>query len=137
LQLRHAPSQALSQQMPSTQKPDTHWSALVQDCPLLRWPQMPATAPATVVAVHACPGSQESGLFGSQLVWHAPAEHRNGAQSTISAGLQIPLPSQVRGALSTKPEHAEAPQMVFSGNRLQPPKPSHSPLLPQVDGSVA
>jgi hypothetical protein len=83
----HAPSQAVSQQTPSTQKPERH-------CPLL-----PHGSPSGKSSVQ-CPASQkEPGTHSAsslQLVAQAlPSQRVYGAQETGSAGSQTPLPLQL------------------------------------------
>jgi len=54
------------------------------------------------------------------------------------ASRQVPRPSHVWAVLSsTSPEQVAVLQTVSSGNKVQVPNPSHSPVLPQVLRSSA
>lgn len=136
LQLRHAPSQALWQQTPSTQKPDSHWLASVQEAPGFTFPHRPVVVLFTVVATHWCPAWQSLSL--RQELLQAPLAHKKGAQSTTWASRQVPCPSQTRAVFSvTLDAQVAAPHGVFSGNTAQAPEPSQRPVVPHVEALLA
>jgi len=117
-QLRQPPTQALSQQTPSTQKPDWHSLALLQRWPSRFGPQLRLT--------HAMPSSQSASV--AQLVAHAAVAQRNGWQSWIPAAPHTPRPSQVAGVFSLFPAQLATLHGVSRGNLAQPPRPSQSPV---------
>jgi hypothetical protein len=120
-QLRHAPAHALSQQTPSTQKPDRHSCPLPQTCPSRLGPHVPLT--------HAIPSSHSSSFL--HAVVQAPSAQRNGWQFWIPGAPHTPRPLHVPGVLRLFPEQVAIVQGVSRGNLLQPPRPSHSPVWPQ------
>jgi hypothetical protein len=112
LQVRQAPVHEFSQHTPSTQKPDSHWLESGHDWPFLRLPQMLPLSLAT----QAWSLSQVFGSLVSQVVVQAPLPQMKGAQSIVVAGSRhTPLPSQVRGGVSVRPEHDEGAQTVSAG----------------------
>ena len=59
----------------------------------------------------------------------------NGAQSTWFCGWQVPSPSQVPGVSATLPVHDGERQVVSAEYTAQEPKPSQTPVVPQVERS--
>ena len=113
LQLWQAPAQLFSQHTPSTHWFDRHSLGLAQDCPFCFGPQEPVVTPFTVFSTHWFPGAQsESSL---QTVAHAVLVQRKGEQSRGWELPQVPLPSQVRGVFSTRPEQDDGPHTMSFG----------------------
>jgi hypothetical protein len=77
------PVQALSQQTPSTQNFEAHWSLLVQSCPAPLGPQLPVTQLAGAM--------QSSALV--QLLRQVPSSQVEGAQVIAEPCTQAPSPS--------------------------------------------
>ena len=68
--------------------------------------------PFTVCNVHWYPVSQSASVLHGA---HAPPVQREGEQFTSPGSRQVPLPSQVRGVFSIRPEQEDGPHRVFSG----------------------
>ncbi len=102
---RQVPVQALSQQTPCAQKPDTHDEALVQGAPGGSLPQLPL--------LHTL-GATQSALV-VQVILQAAVPHPNGSHMAVVAGRQVPAPSQVRAWVSVEPVHDAAAQFVPAG----------------------
>jgi hypothetical protein len=97
------PEQALSQQTPSTQNPDAHWSPLVQSSPLPLAPQLPAT--------QVCGGMHVSLVW--QLLRQLPPSQVDGLQDTICPRTQTPSPShRLAGTTWSRPWQAAGRQVV-------------------------
>jgi hypothetical protein len=92
--------------------------------------------PLVICGVHRFPGAQSVSLF-LQIETHAPLAQTKGEQSRTPGSRQVPLPSQVRGVFSTKPEQVDGLHTSFSRKSVHEPKPSQFPLLPQVVWSLA
>jgi hypothetical protein len=100
--------------------------------PFSRFPQVPVVTPLLVDNTHSIPGAQS--LFDAQDELHVPLAQRKGAHATTPAGLQLPLPSQVRASFfAVELVQLDSAQIVLAGYFAQLPKPSHRPELPQVD----
>lgn len=127
LQLRQVPPQASLQHTPSTQKPDTQSLAALQVWPSGFLPQ------EWVARSQARSGAQSS--FELHRSVHSPFVQRKGWHWSASPGLQLPSPSQTRVLLSVLPEQEAPWQAVPMGYIVHRPKPSQTPVVPQVAGS--
>jgi hypothetical protein len=123
LQAWQVPVHALLQQTPRTQKPER---------------QSPAAAhrpPASALGAQTPPGAQYA--FGAQsaavvqAVLQAPVPQAKGAQDDASAGRHMPVPLQVRAALSMTPLQLAAPHSRPAAYCRQAPMPLQTPSLPQ------
>ena len=104
LQTWHMPQLAAEQQTPSTQLPLPHSPPAAQSCPSRLSPQDPP--------LQKLPEAQSALVLQTetQAVLVA-ALQANGTQDCVEAGLQVPAPSQVRGALAvTPPAGQEGPR---------------------------
>ena len=113
LQLRQAPVQLFSQHTPSTHWPDSHWLESGHDCPFFRLPHTPVMPPSVVCCTHWWPAWQSLSLV--QFFTQELLVQRKGEQSTSWESRQVPLPSQVRGVFSNRPEQEDGPHTVFCG----------------------
>lgn len=77
------------------------------------------------------PSAQSAAVM--QFDVQAPSVQRYGSHPCASGAPQAPSPSQVRAISSVLPEQVAAPQTVFAENLEHPPKPSQTPVVPQVD----
>ena len=132
-QLRQAPVQSVLQQIPGpvamsfTQCAFWHSAFALHGWPSTLGPQLPFT--------QAMPSAQSA--FVVHLLLHAPLTHLNCPHSWTWGGWQVPRPSQERAVFTVVVVAQVAdPQGVSLGYRLQPPKPSQMPVLPQVDAAV-
>jgi hypothetical protein len=93
LQASHCPSQADSQQTPSTQWPVAHWPAAVQVCPLASWgtqlpPEHQDPAAHWPSALHVAKQAAASQTYGAHAwVW---AEGQRPAPSQVAAAVAVP-----------------------------------------------
>jgi hypothetical protein len=93
----HLPAQAFSQQTPSTQNPDAHWSPLVQSRPLPLAPQLPFTQVRDAAHVS----------LAVQLARQAAPSQVEGVQDTASPRTQTPSPSHMLvGTNRSRPSQA-------------------------------
>jgi hypothetical protein len=131
LQAVQGPSQAASQQAPSAQWPDWHWTSVAQALPSGRGPQLPAT--------QGRPATQSASVV--QVSRHratvAAVSQRKGAQLRMGAGAHRPAPSQTLPPLTVEPSQLPGAQAVPAGCLRQAPWPSQVPSSPQVGASVA
>jgi hypothetical protein len=101
----HVPVQAVSQQTPCAQNPDTHDACAVQGAPGGSLPQLPLV--------------QTFGLTQSALVvqvaLHAAVAQVKGSHMAVVAGRQVPAPSQVRACVSVELVQDGDPQVVPAG----------------------
>ena len=104
-QLRQAPVQAVSQQMPSTQWVERHSPFAEQGWPFCLGPHSPLT--------QACPASQSLSVVHTLL--HASTTHLNGLQFCTPCGRHVPRPSHVPGVLRRVPVHEGAMHWVSAG----------------------
>jgi hypothetical protein len=118
------------QQYPSAQLPDWHCALELHGVPFATLPQDPLTQGA--------PTQSPSPL---QVLAHAvpPALHLNGAQVTLGASTQLPIPSHDEPLTAALPAALQLPlpQLVALGQSSHCPLPSHLPSSWQVLGSVA
>jgi hypothetical protein len=91
-QASHCPVQARLQHTPSAQNPDAHWVAAPCGAPS---PSLGAQAPP----LQKSPATQSPSV--AQLVLHAVAPHRYGAQVVVETAGQPPAPSQFAARLAT------------------------------------
>ena len=120
---RHAPVQAVRQQVPCSQKPLAHSAAVVHDAPLVRLPQLPALQTLGATQSSSAP----------HVIRQAPVvPHRYAPQFVAVEVPQVPAPSQVRAGVNVVPLHVDAAQVVPIAYRRQAPLPSQVPSLPQV-----
>jgi hypothetical protein len=123
------PVQALLQQTCCWQRPDAQSVPAVQAAPRSFFPQTPLL--------------QTLGLTQSvsavQLVRQAGAvvEQLNGAHDDGVGAWQVPLPSHDRGDASAEPLHVASAQLVPAAYSWQPPTPSQSPFVLQVDAPAS
>jgi hypothetical protein len=128
--------QALSQQTPSTHCPDSHSVPAPQVVPFFLAtgppPHCLTAAPPTITVVHGLPGAQSASL--AQVLLQAPFAQRYGEQSSSCASRHWPSPSQLRALASiVSPAQVASPQTaVLAGNLAHEPKPSQTPVVPQV-----
>lgn len=122
-QLRQAPVQAPSQQTPSTHLPETHSPSAAHVTPRFFLPHWPLT--------QAWPLSQSPSV--AHAVVHAAFVHRNGEQFCTPCGRHVPRPSHVPGVLRRVPVHEGAMHTVSGAYFSQPPKPSHVPVVSQLE----
>jgi hypothetical protein len=101
----HLPSQALSQQTPSTQKPDAHSPAPPQDWPMPLGPQLPAWQLA----------GARHWLSSAHDPRQAPCSQTNGAQDRAVPATQLPCSLQTLAGLRLAPVHDAGWQMVPAG----------------------
>ena len=92
----HRPSQAESQHMPSTQKPEAHSGPVVQTWPTPLGPQLPFT--------------QVAGVRHWSSTWQVPrqsppAAHMNGAQLIEAPATHEPASSHTLAGLKVAPVH--------------------------------
>jgi hypothetical protein len=120
LQLRQAPVQAFSQQMPSTHWLDLQSLACLQVWPFCFGPQLFFT--------QLMPVSQSASLL--QYPRQAPAEQANGEQFCRAGARQVPRPSQMAAMFSLFPAQLGIAQTVPAGASWHPPTPSHRPVSP-------
>lgn len=117
------PAHAFSQQTPSVQNPDWHWSLRVQPWPFPNLPQLPFTQLAG--EVHC--------VLIVQVVRQAPRSHEDGWQSIGAPFKHLPTPSQAPAGTSKRaPEQDAALHGAPAAYLSQPPRPLHRPLWPQV-----
>lgn len=102
---RQVPVQAVSQQTPCAQNPDTHEAAVLQAAPGGSLPQLPFAQTL---------GATQSALV-VQVALQAAVPQAKGAHGAVLAGRQVPAPSQVRAWVSVDPVHEAAPQFVPAG----------------------
>jgi hypothetical protein len=121
-QLRQAPVHAWSQQTPSTQWFFWHSLDAVHGWPSIFGPQVPLT--------QAMPTSQSALL--AQVSVHAPFRQANGWHSCMAGSWQVPRPSQVAFVIWRLPVQLEGLHSTSRAYFEQPPKPSQSPVCPQV-----
>jgi hypothetical protein len=107
LQLTQGPLHATLQQNPSAQKPDAHWTPVVQLAPPGRLPQLPFT--------HLTSGAQS--LSEAQPVRQAlvTGSQLNGEQMVDGPSLHDPAPSQTRPSATRLPLQAPGWQTVPDG----------------------
>jgi hypothetical protein len=99
----HLPWHALSQQTPSTQKPDAHWSPLVQSRPFPMAPQLPPTQVLGATQV----------LLLVQLLRQAAPSQVDGLQDTGSPRTHTPSPShRLAGTTWSRPWQAGGRHIV-------------------------
>jgi hypothetical protein len=111
-QVWQLPVQAVPQQTPSTQKPERHWSLLVQSWPSPNFPQLPLTQ--RLGAVHSASVVQ----LIRQLRW----SQDDGAQEMPTPTMHAPSPSQtLAGIRLSRPSQEESWQMVPAACLPQPP----------------
>src|SRR5579871_1607264 len=92
LQAWQVPQLGLVQQTPSTQLLLAHSPAPAHACPGCLRPHIPL--------LHTLPGAQ-SELPAQTVTQEVPAAlHASGEQGCVTAGLQVPLPSQVRASVA-------------------------------------
>jgi hypothetical protein len=99
------PVQAVSQQTPCAQKPETHDAAVVQAAPGGSLPQLPLLQTL---------GATQSALV-VQVALQELVPHANGSHIAVVALRQVPAPSQVRAWVSVDPVHEAAAQLVPAG----------------------
>jgi hypothetical protein len=102
---RQVPVQAVSQQTPCAQKPETHDAAVAQAAPGGSLPQLPLLQTL---------GATQSALV-VQVALHMPAPQPNGSHMAVVALRQVPAPSQVRAWVNVDAVHEAAPQLVPAG----------------------
>jgi hypothetical protein len=102
-QVMHAAVQALSQQTPSTQKPLWQAPAAPQAVPFV-------SCAAQTPAEQKVPAAQS--VSEVQVVAHDVAPHRYGAQETVVAVRQVPVPLHVRAGKSVAPLQVSLVQPV-------------------------
>ena len=102
---RQVPVQAVSQQTPCAQNPDTHDDAVVQAAPGGSLPQLPFAQTL---------GATQS-AFVVQVALQAAVPQANGVHVAVVAARQVPAPSQVRACVNVAPVHEAAPQFVPAG----------------------
>lgn len=101
LQTWHMPQLAAEQQTPSTQLPLPHSLPAAQSWPRRLRPQEPA--------LQKLPEAQSALLLQTETqAVPVAALQANGKQDWVEAGLQVPAPSQVRGALAVTPPAGQA-----------------------------
>ena len=127
-QLKQAPSQRVSQQVPPTQWPLWQSTSWVQVAPSRRGPQDAAT--------HITPDTQPAPSWQLGLQRGAPSTtlQANGAQGTAGPATQLPAPSQDDPAVMLLPEQTPSPQRTPLGYLRQAPRPSQVPSKPQLSG---
>jgi hypothetical protein len=125
--------QSVLQQMPGpvavsfTQCAFWHSAFAAHGWPSSFGPQLPFT--------HAIPSAHSALVV--HLLLHAPLRHLNCPHSWIWAGWQVPRPSQERAVFTAVAvAQVAGPQGVSAGYRLQVPKPSQTPVLPQVVAAI-
>jgi hypothetical protein len=129
LQDKQAPVQALLQQTPSTQKPESHSVDALQENPAFFRPQLPET--------HLRPVTQSASVVQLARQVVEPTVHEYGSQTIVVPDTQLPVPSQTRMPSSSESLQVPAPQVVPAGKSRQAPRPSHVPSKPQLVGSSA
>ncbi len=101
LHASHCPEHPLSQQTPSTHRPETHWFTAAQRAPFvpfgLHWP-----------ASQKCPTHSASPLH---VALHALAPQRKGVHADVEAAGQAPAPSHDAEAVAVPETHAAAVQI--------------------------
>jgi hypothetical protein len=102
---RQVPVQAVSQQTPCAQKPDTQDAAAVHAAPGGSLPQLPLAQTL---------GATQS-AFVVQVTLQADAPQAKGVHVAVVAGRQVPAPSQVRDCVRVDPVHEAAAQLVPAG----------------------
>ena len=108
MQDSQTPSQALSQQTPSTQKPESQsLGPLGHAPPIISRPQLPFT--------HWRPLTQSVSLAQLERQLLAPGLHENGAQTNVAPALQFPAPSHTSVPTISEAVHVPAPQVVPAG----------------------
>jgi len=122
-QLWQAPVQALSQHTPSTHWFDRHCDPPAQGEPMGFLPHERF--------MHVLGATQS--VSDVQSLTQASFEQANGAHSICPGCWQVPRPSQVPAVFSMLPLQLGGMQVESAGNRLHAPKPSHKPVVPQVD----
>jgi hypothetical protein len=121
-QLRQAPVQAVSQQTPSTQKPDAQSAAAVHVLPFVCLPLPQLWFWQAIV------GAQSA--FVVHIVLHAPDAQVYGMHSWTPGALHVPCPSHVPGVLRRVPAHDGSTHTVSAAYIAHDPKPSHAPVWP-------
>jgi hypothetical protein len=122
---RHGPTHAWSQQTPSTQWLLAQSAAAAHGWPRLFLPQLPFW--------QAMPATQSLSLV--QRLMQAPSAQRYGAQFCMPGGRQLPRPLHVPAVIRRSPLQAGAVQTIWAAKRPHPPRPSHTPVVPQVAGA--
>jgi len=102
---RQVPVQAVSQQTPCAQKPETQDAAAVQAAPGGSLPQLPLLQTL---------GETQS-LSPEHVALQAMLAQVNGSHLAVVAGRQVPAPSQVRACVSVEPVQDGDPQVVPAG----------------------
>ena len=115
--------QALSQQIPSVQKPEAQVSAALQAAPLAR-------AVAQVPPLQDAPAAQS--VSPTQESRHLSGPHTKGPQLRCVPGTQTPAPLQVDAPVSVPAVQVRGPQGVAAAKSWQAPAPSHLPVRPQL-----
>ncbi len=121
---RQVPSQAVPQQVPCSQKPELHWSAVAQVLPSGFLPQLPLTQ---VLGDAQSP----SVLHVVRQVLAAPSQV-NGMHDCVAVGTQAPLPSQREARFMLDPLQVGGRQVTPDGYLRQAPAPSQTPSVPQL-----
>ncbi len=103
---RQVPVQAVSQQTPCAQNPDTHDAAVVQAAPGGSLPQLPLAQTL---------GATQSALVVQVALQAAPCRRRTACTWPSSPSRQVPAPSQVRACVNVDPVQEAAPQLVPAG----------------------
>ena len=117
------PPQAVAQQTPWAQKPETHSPFAPQARPMPFFAQLPPWQ------VNGATQSASS----VQVERHAVPPHTYGSHIDVVAAWQVPLPLHDRDAVSVEPVQVAAAHCVPAGYRRHPPAPSQKPSVPQVD----
>ena len=100
---RHAPVQAVRQQVPCSQKPLEHSVAPVQAVPLGFLPQLP---PVQTL------GATQSALVVQVTRQLPPVPHTYAPQLVAVAVPQVPAPSQARAGVNVVPLQVDAAQVL-------------------------
>jgi hypothetical protein len=123
-QVRQVPVQASLQHTPSTQLPFWQSVPAVQS-----WPS--TSFDPQLLFTQGWPSSQSASV--AQTDGQSPLTQRKFPQSLDCGAVQVPSPSQVRAPFMVVAAGQVAePHTVAAGNFAQVPKPSHSPVVPQV-----
>jgi hypothetical protein len=122
-QERQVPVQAAPQQIPCSQKPELHSTALPQVAPTGFLPQLP---------LRQLLGATQS-LSLAQIVRQLPVvPHMNGAHDCPGVVTQVPRPSQRNAVVSVETSQPAGLHIVPVEYFWQAPAPSQTPLLPQL-----
>lgn len=117
------PAQAVEQQTPWAQSPESHSLAAPHGCPTGLPPQLPP--------MHVLGDMQSPSVLHVVLQALVAASQVNGLQGEVVTVRQVPAPSQVRGGVSTEPVQLPAPQTVPPAYNRQLPLPAQRPSVPQ------